>query len=279
MSFTPDPRSAAVLSGRAPGGAGLRRYRHLIASFVVNDLQTRYAGSSVGLFWTVGKPVLELLTYTFVFTILLRVKFRADFDTLQNALYLFCGYIAWLTVSESVLRTGNIIRENGHLIKKVHFPPAILPLHVCLAEVVSQALRFAVLLLAALLAGNPPSGHVAWVLPILVLQIAFTCGICMLVSCAAVYFKDVVQILPSVLLIWMFVTPIFYSDTAYPPLYKPILVLNPVSQLVGMYRLVLLEHQPPLPGQVAVFAAAAVLSLALGAVVFHRHSYEFADLV
>ncbi len=263
----------------ASRGTGIARYSHLIASFVSNDLKTRYAGSSVGLFWTVGKPLLELLTYTFVFTILLRVQFRSDFDTVSNALYLFCGFVAWLAVSESVQRTGNIIRENGHLIKKVHFPPAILPIYACLSEAVNQVLRFLLLMAAFLAVGGSLSWTLLWVPVLMIFQLVFTVGLAMLVSCASVYFKDIVQVLPSALMIWMFVTPVFYPSDVYARQYAPILVLNPLSHLVGMYRLVMLDHLPPLPGQMVTFAVATVILALSGGMIFHRHSHHFVDLV
>jgi len=260
----------------------LRNYLGLVRSFFLKDVRIQYAGSLMGFFWTVVQPLLELVTYTFVFTVILQIKFHPEYDTVTNALFLFCGYATWLGVSESMTRCTTTFRDNAPLIKKLRFRPSVLCTYIVLVEGFNQLVRFALLCIAALIIGHGLSLHLLLVLPILVLQLLFTQGLGMLLATTQVFFRDIRRLLGPALLIWMFITPIFYGEYHFEenaPLFKPVLVLNPLSHLVGIYRELILNHQFPAWGSVIIFGTSAVLTFVLGAFTFHRHSHEFPDLV
>lgn len=256
-----------------------RRYGLLVRTFVVNDIRKRYVGSMMGFFWTVVQPLLELVTYTFVFTVILLVRFEEQYDTWTNALYLFCGMIAWLSFSESLTRSVGVIRENAHLIKKLSFPPSVLCAQVVLSEGFSALVRFVMLFVAALLVRDQLAPHAILFLPVLALQLLFTMGLSMLLATTQVYFKDTAHILAPVLMIWMFITPIFYPASLFPKQFAPVLMLNPLSHLVGIYRELILNGVFPQWGSVLIFTTMAVTTFLLGAVTFHRHRQRFPDLV
>ena len=256
-----------------------RRYGLLVRTFVVNDIRKRYVGSMMGFFWTVVQPLLELVTYTFVFTVILLVRFEEQYDTWTNALYLFCGMIAWLSFSESLTRSVGVIRENAHLIKKLSFPPSVLCAQVVLSEGFSALVRFVMLFVAALLVRDQLAPHAILFLPVLALQLLFTMGLSMLLATTQVYFKDTAHILAPALMIWMFITPIFYPASLFPKQFAPVLMLNPLSHLVGIYRELILNGVFPQWGSVLIFTTMAVTTFLLGAVTFHRHRQRFPDLV
>jgi ABC-type polysaccharide/polyol phosphate export permease len=257
----------------------LRNYLVLVRSFFLKDVRVRYAGSLMGFFWTVVHPLLELMTYTFVFTVIIGVSFHKGYSTGTNALFLFCGMIPWLSVSESMNRCTSAFRDNAPLIKKLRFPPSVLCTYIVLVEGFNQLVRFALLCIAALIIGRGLSLDLLLVLPILVMQLLFTQGLGMLLATTQVFFRDIKHLLGPALMIWMFITPIFYPESLFPPKFSPVLMLNPLSHLVGIYRELILNHQFPAWGSVVIFGTSAVLTFALGAFTFHRHSHEFPDLV
>ncbi len=256
-----------------------RRYWSLTRSFAINDIRTRYVGSLMGFFWAVVQPLIELVTYTFVFTVILLVRFEDHYDTWTNALYLFCGMVAWLSISESLSRSVNVVRENAHLIKKMRFPASVLCGYVVLSEGFSSLIRFALLFGAALLVGQGLSLHALLFLPVLALQLLFTLGLAMLLATTQVYFKDTQHLLGPVLMIWMFITPIFYPASLFPRQFSPLLMLNPLSHLIGIYRELILNHVFPQWGSLVIFSTMALTTFLLGAVTFARHSRRFPDLV
>ena len=257
----------------------IERYAALVRSFVVKDVRARYVGSLMGFFWTVAHPFLELLTYTFVFTVILKVEFVRGEDIGTNALFLFCGMVPWLSLSESLVRSTNVVRENAHLVKKVRFPPSVLCSYITLSEIFNQLIRFLLLFAAALAIGHGLTLHVLIILPVLVLQILFTLGLAMFLATTQVFFKDAQHLLSPSLMIWLFITPIFYPDWLFPEQLTPLLMLNPLHHLVGIYRDLILVHTVPNWGSVVIFGACSILMFGLGSFVFHRHSRRFPDLV
>ncbi len=279
MSSVPHHPEATVTGLRRPLAEQVERYWELTRSFVIKDVRTRYVGSLMGFFWTVVHPLLELLTYTFVFTIILQVRFEDHYSMGTNALFLFCGMVPWLTLSESLSRCTNSVRENSHLIRKVRFPPSVLCSYIVLSETVSQITRFGLLFLAALAIGQGLTFHVLIILPVLALQVLFTVGLSMFLATTQVFFKDTLHLLSPALMIWLFITPIFYPAHLFPKIFTPFLMLNPLAHLIGIYRELILNHRLPHWGSVVIFGTCALLVFALGSFVFHRHSKRFADLV
>ena len=257
----------------------VRRYLVLLRSFVIKDIRTRYVGSLMGFFWSVIQPLLELLTYTFVFTVILQVRFEPSYPLLTNALYLFAGMIPWLTLSETLTRSTNVVRTHAHLVKKVRFPSSSLCAYIALSEAFSQGVRFALLLAAAVLISHGLSWHALLVIPVLALQILFTLGLSQLLATTQVFFKDTQHMLNATLMIWLFITPIFYPASLFPKTFSPILMLNPLSHLVGIYRELILNHRLPHGGSLVIFGTAALLTFAIGTFTFERHARRFPDMV
>ena len=274
------PSTNVTITGLQPGlREQVGRYLDLVQSFAIKDVRMRYVGSLMGFFWTVVHPVLELLTYTFVFTVILQVRFEEHYSMGSNALFLFCGMVPWLTLSESLSRCTNVVRENSHLMRKVLFPPSVLCSYIVLSETFNQCIRFVLLFIAALIVGEGLTFHVLIIVPVLFLQVLFTLGLSMFLATTQVFFKDTLHLLSPILMIWLFITPIFYPAHLFPKMFAPLLMLNPLAHLVGIYRELVLNHRLPHWGSVVIFGTCAIVFFLLGSFVFHRHSKRFADLV
>ena len=160
------------------------QHRYLVGSFVTNDIRYRYTGGSIGIFWTVVNPLVELVTYTFVFNILLGVTFSAGEGTLHYSLFLFCGMVCWFSLAEGLTRATHSITDNAHLIKKVNFPAAVLPAHVVLSAGVNQFMRMIILALGVIFLGNGLSLHILLVPAFMVVQAGFVLGLGFLAATA-----------------------------------------------------------------------------------------------
>jgi ABC-type polysaccharide/polyol phosphate export permease len=245
----------------------------------MKDIRARYVGSLMGFFWTVIHPLIELVVYTLVFTVILKVKFEDHYSTATNALFLFCGMVPWFTLSETLSRCTNAIRENSHLLKKVRFPASVLCTYVLLSEKFNQSIRFVLLALAALVLSHGLSWHAVLVVPMMFLGGMFALGLGLLLSTTQVFFKDTQHLLSPILMIWLFITPIFYPARYFPEQAAPLLVLNPLSHLVGIHRELLLNQRLPQTGSLVIFGTCAVLVFVLGVLTFQRHARRFPDLV
>jgi ABC-type polysaccharide/polyol phosphate export permease len=266
--------------GHATGGLSeLWRHRRLLWAFVVKDLRHRYVGSTIGFFWTVVTPLLELTTYTFVFHGLLQVKFHESGGWSNYALFLFSGMVTWFAFTEGVTRAAVSVTEHGHLIKKVNFPAVVLPAHLIVSAVLNQSIRIGVLCAGALVLGHGLSWHIALIPLVVVVQTMLVLGLGLLLATIGVYFRDTVHWLNSFLLLGMFVTPIFYPADRYPADFKLLLQLNPLAHLVGVYQELVLNQRFPHPHSVILTVIVSVVCLLVGYSVFHHHREKFPDLV
>ena len=251
----------------------------LLWAFVWNDLRARYVGSSIGFFWMVLVPVLELACYTFVFHVLLGVTFHPSGNTAHYVLFLFCGMVAWNGFADGLIRATTSIRDHVHLVRKLNFPTIVLPAHLVLSSVVNQLFRLAILLFGMLLLGDGVSWHVLLVLPFILLQAMLTLGIGLILATANVYFRDMSHWVNAGLMLGMFVTPVFYPASEYPRQFVLLLYPNPMAQFVGIYQGLLLNQHVPFLNSMLWAAVTASLALVVGASVFAHARRKFADLV
>ena len=257
----------------------LLHQRHLLRDFVARDLGQKYVGSAGGALWTVAQPLVLLLVYTFVFSVVLRVRF-GDEDGVKNfALYLYCGMLPWHAFADAAARATTGVVQHGNLIKNVRFPAKILPTTVVLSELLSEMIGLVLLFAATIFLGAGASWTVV-LLPVLVLlQVVFTLGISLLLSAAHVFFRDTEHFVRVGLMMWMFMTPLFYPESRVPEGLRWIIAANPMAYLVRMYRAVLLEGQPFAPADLGAFAAFAAVAFLAGYALFTRNHHRFADLV
>ena len=259
--------------------ASLWRNRTLLRSMVKRDILTRYRGSMADVLWTVLNPLLLMLTYFFVFGVVLRTRFGADQSGSGYVLYFLAGMLPWLAFSEAAGRAPYIILEHRNWVKKLVFPLEILPAIPVISGIVTEV--FAVIIFVIALVAL--HGHVAltaiW-LPVLVApQVLFTVGLAWFLAALAVYMRDLGQINGFLLTLWFFLTPICYPMTSIPKGAVHILGKNPLFFLVGAYRDVLLDGHAPPGVALAKFWILALLVFFAGHAWFYKLRRNFADII
>jgi len=247
----------------------LFRYRALVRSLVARDLKARYRGSVLGFLWSFVNPLLLLLIYTFVFTVVID---RPETGALEPfALFMFCGILPWTWFSSSLLESSNVLIANGNLIRKVLFPAEVLPIVTVFAGLVHFFLGLPILAAFFLYYGRPVGADLAWFPVIVLIQLAFTLGLALMVSALTVHFRDLRDLLTNVLTLWFFATPIIYSLSEAPPAVRRFLNVNPFTHLAVAYQEVLFVRGPFTAwGRLLLVAALAVIVLMVGYVTFDR---------
>ena len=255
------------------------RHRSLIRTLVQRDILGRYRGSFGGVFWTLLNPLLLMLTYFFVFGVVLKARFANDNSTSGFALYFLAGMLPWLAFSEAAGRAPVVLHENKTLIKKVVFPLDILPVNTVIAGLVSEAFGLALFLIALLLIRGSVPLTALWLPVLIVPQLLFSVGVAWLLAALGAFVRDLAQINGFLLTLWFFLTPICYPETQVPPFAAGLLWLNPVYELVRGYRAVLLEHHAPDWHMTAQLWAVGLLFCLIGHASYHKLRFTFADVI
>jgi len=255
------------------------RNRGLIRVMVRRDILGRYRGSFGGMFWTVINPLLLMLTYFFVFGIVLRARFGADQSRSGFALYFLAGMLPWLAFSEAAGRAAGVLLEHRNFVKKLVFAVETLPVNLVASGLVSEC--FAVVLFLAfvlVLRGGLPVS-VLWLPLLLIPQVLFTAGVSWFLAALGVFVRDLSQAIGYLLTLWFFLTPICYPEASVPRQFVGWLSKNPMFVLVRGYRAVLLENRAPDFGPLWKLWVLAALVFVLGHAWFYKLRKSFADIV
>ena len=261
------------------GVLALCRHGVLIQSFVKRDLQARYKGSAIGLFWSIIHPLIMLLLYTFVFSTILKIRLGVGEGTEYFAIYLFCGLLPWNAFAEGLSRSTGVILEHANLIKRSVFPSEILPVYPVISGIVNELIGFGILLAGLALTAHPFTPTMLALPVVLLFQFALTMGLAWIIAGTTVFIRDLGQMLGVILTLWIFLTPIFYPPSLVPADMRFLLTVNPLYAVVEAYRSLILRGQLPHWGSLAYLALCAVVVFAVGYRAFTRMQPAFADVI
>jgi ABC-type polysaccharide/polyol phosphate export permease len=245
----------------------LFRYRLLIESLVSRELKARYRGSVLGFFWSFVNPLLLLLVYVAVFTVILPGRHLAQME--PYALFLFCGILPWSFLSSSLLEASGVLIAGGNLIKKVLFPAEVLPVVAVFTNLVQFLLGLPVLFGFLVAYGKLQASALLLPLPLLV-QLVMTLGLALFVSALTVHFRDVQSILSHLVHLWFFASPVLYHYGLQEGWLRVMLRLNPMSHVLVSYQQMLFDGSFDHWRGLGLTAAVALLVFAFGAFFFDR---------
>lgn len=259
--------------------ASIWRNRGLIRSMVRRDILGRYRGSFGGIFWTVINPLLLMITYFFVFGIVLRTKFGNDPSRSGFVLYFLAGMLPWLAFSEAAGRAPFIILEHRNFVKKLVFPLETLPVNLVVAGLVTEVFALGIFVIGLLLARGAVPASVLWLPVLLVPQVLFTAGVCWFLAAFGVYVRDLGQVNGFLLTLWFFLTPICYPVESLPAGALPLLSKNPLFVLVRGYRAIFLESAAPAFSSTWKLWVLSALFFLAGHAWFYKLRKSFADVI
>ena len=259
--------------------ATIARNRSLIRTMVRRDILGRYRGSFGGIFWTVLNPLLLMLTYFFVFGVVLRTRFGNDPSRAGFALYFLAGMLPWLAFSEAAGRAPTVMLEHRNFVKKLVFAVETLPINLVVSGLVSEVFALVLFTIGLLLAHGAVPASVVWLPALLIPQLLFTAGVCWFLGGLGVFVRDLGQVIGFLLTLWFFLTPICYPEGSLPPAALPLLAKNPMFVLVRGYRAIFLEGHAPLWGSLWKLWIVAGAVFILGHAWFYKLRRSFADII
>ena len=256
------------------------RHRHLIIQFTRREVEKRYRGTMLGLFWSFLTPLIMLGVYTLVFGFIFGGSFGHPGETkTQFALGLFCGLLLWEFIGGSIIGSPGLIVGNPNYVTKVIFPLEILPLCSLVAAFFHMLIGFLPLLLFILIA----EGGIPWtaleLLPLMIPVILYCLGICWALSALGVFLRDITSLIPPAITILMFVSCIFFPLSAIPTDFRWIIGFNPAAILISMARNALVFGQSLDWSSLALQTGISFVVAILGYALFLKCKPAFADVV
>lgn len=260
--------------------ASLWRHRDLITASAKREVLGRYRGSALGLLWSLFNPILMLIIYTFVFSVVFKARWSGGSESkTEFALVLFAGLMVFNVFAESISRAPGLILSNANYVKRVVFPLEILPLVSLLSALFHGAISLGVWLLAYVILFGVPPATVIYLPLVLIPFILFIMGLSWMLASMGVYLRDVGQFVGILTMVLMFLSPIFYPLAAVPEEFRSILFMNPLTLVIEQVRAVLYFGVAPSFSLLAVYFLAALLIAWLGFAWFQKTRKGFADVL
>lgn len=246
-----------------------RRYRFLVERLVSRDFNTKYRQSILGVLWSFLNPLLTMLVQYVVFSTL----FKSNIDNF--IVYLLSGIVMFNFFSEATNMGVESITSNASLINKVYVPKYVYPFSRLLSSGVNLLISLIPLMIVVVATGLPITKAFLLIPLPLIFLAAFSLGISFLLSTCNVFFRDTKFLWSVLILMWNFLTPIFYPESIIPASMLKIYHMNPLYQFIYFMRCILLEGVTPQPITYLYCLLCSIIPLLLGVWVFRRNQNRF----
>ncbi len=270
----------SLLPWRVAGN--LWQYRNLVRQLVLREVEERYRGSVLGIFWSFLNPLMMLAVYTAVFGYIFQGRFTAgevEESRVEFALALFCGLNLFHFMAENISRAPTIILGQPNYVKKVVFPLQILPLTSLFGAVFHLVIANIPLLLGLLWFKHTIPWTSVFVLLYFIPLALMTVGISWFLSSVGVFFRDVRVLVGPLVLVLMYASAIFYPFDSVPESYRWVVWWNPLAQIIQESRNAMIFGKIPDFGIWAVITAISVLVAIAGYWFFMKTKKWFADVM
>jgi ABC-type polysaccharide/polyol phosphate export systems, permease component len=250
----------------------LYAYRQMIYSLVRRDLRGRYKGSVLGFLWTFLNPLFQLIVYTLVFSVILKTGIEKYY------LFLFVGLVPWLFFGTCLTGGSSCIWAQQDMVKKIYFPREVLPVSFVISQFVNMLLTFIIIFIVVLFSGVGLNFIALLYLPaIMLIEFVLALGIAMLSSALTVYFRDLEYILGIIGMVWMYLTPVMYSQESIPKEILPIFKCNPMAPIITAYRDILYYKKTPEMNTLLEAIFMGLLVVFIGSLSFSKLKRHFAE--
>lgn len=248
-------------------------YKYLLYQLIQREIKARYKQSVIGYAWVIINPLLQLLVYSFVFSVVFRFP-----TAIPYPVFLFVGLLPWIYLQTVIANSTLALVDNRELLKKVAFPREVFIYSIVIAKLID--LFFASIVFGAFMVFYqvPVSASVIWVLPLLFIQMLLITGVGLIFSTANLFYRDIQYLANLVLMLWMYISPVVYPLSMVPSEWVGLYKLNPMVGIIEGYRSALFGQSFDL-GTIAWSFVFSLVIFIVGFVTFKKSERVFADLV
>lgn len=261
----------------------LWKYRELLFFFTWRDLKIRYKQTVLGASWAIIQPFFTMVVFSLFFGRLAQIPS----DGVPYPIWSYTALVPWTFFANGITQGANVLVNNSDMIRKIYFPRLTMPIATVLAGLVDFILAFSVLLGMVAAYHFLPSANydaqimvtVLWLPIFLMLALVTTLGVTFWLSAMNAQFRDVRYIVPFLVQVWLFLTPIAYPSSLVDMPWRLLLALNPMTGVVEGFRWALLGTDTAPGPMIIVSAVTAVILLVSGAFYFRKMERVMADVI
>lgn len=247
-------------------------FREMVFELTHRELRGKYKGSVLGFLWTYINPLMQILVYAFVFSQI----FSSGIEKFH--LYLIVSMFPFNFFTGGVIQGLGSIRYQGDLVKKVYFPRQILPIVSLTVNFVNLLISFGIIYSILLVSGWGIDLKIQmWLIPVMLIEYVFALGLALLLSAVEVYFRDIEHIVSVLMMVWMYVTPMFYSIEIIPEKFLKFFYCNPMLYIISMYQQILYYKVAPDLTYMLRGLIFAISFFIIGSIVFKVMEKRFAE--
>ena len=254
-------------------------YRHFVRSSIVNDLRARFARSKLGGLWMIINPLAQVAIYALILSNVLAAKLPGIENKYAYAIYLMAGLLAWTLYDEIINRCVNLFVAQGNIMKKISFPRITLPCIAVGSCLLNNLLLFTAMVGVFIVLGHHFSVAMLWLFPLTLVVLTLALGIGLILGVLNVFIRDVGLVIPIIMQVWFWLTPIVYPVTIIPEQYRHLLHYNPMYSITHAYHEILVYNRVPSFGAMMPITVIATLLLLLSLFLFRRASAEMVDVL
>lgn len=248
-------------------------YRELLYFLTWREIKVRYKQTILGFAWAIIQPFMMMIVFTLFFGNLAKIPSEG----IPYPLFNYAALLPWTLFAEGLTRSSSSLVQDANLVRKIYFPRLVMPISGVLSPIVDFAIAFIILIGMMFYYGYYPTVNIIWMLGFIVLAVATALGAGLWLSAMNIKYRDIRYVIPFLIQIWMFASPVVYSSSALPEKYRLIYALNPMSGVIEGFRWSLLGTQPP--GAMAAVGIVIVTVLIVSGVFYFRRSEKsFADV-
>ena len=253
----------------------LWRYRELFFFLVWRDLKVRYKQSILGAGWAIIQPVLTVA----IFTVFFGKWAGIPTDDIPQPIFYFSAILPWQLLQSGVSKAGASLVASRNMVTKVYFPRLVVPMAPIIAALLDFGIGFLVLLVIMLFYGIVPTTAMLFLPFFLLLTIITASGVGFWLAGLNVNYRDIGHIIPFLMQLWFFISPIVYSASIVPEEIGPVYRLNPMTAIIQGFRWAITGTGQPSGETLIASVAIALLLLVSGIYYFRRMERTFADVV
>jgi len=246
------------------------KYRFLLSELVVREIKLKYKRSALGILWSVLNPLLMMLILSIVFSEIFR------FDIPNFLVYYLTGFLIFSFMSEATSGALYSIFGNAGLINKVYIPKYIFPMAKTVSAFVNFLFSLIALTFVAAFTSVTPSPALLMAPLLFTMVFMFVLGISMIFGTYTVFYRDIIHFHSIFMLMWMYVTPIFYPEKILAAKFAWLLTVNPLYYFIRFFRLIVLDGKFPSTRLSLACLGISVASIVIGLAVFRRNQDRFA---